>query len=369
MIKDLLQTYKHPTSSKSALTFRSPQRFRLDNMGFMQSPNPGYLENIPKTEPSFEKTPVLRPKSPYPEKSSEVMYFIETQMRNTLEITEKELETLRNIIVVQKNEMILSSFEVFQSNRDEEDFYDTIRRILSKIRGKSDRPSDKDPAKPSYFVSQRPGTAVEERKTPKQEEQRPKTSQVSQDNRPKVPELKPKIEPPKQQETVIRREELPKKAVEEVPKKKVEPQIQPQTQQPQRKPEPKAPEPPKKQEAPAKKEERKVEENKPQNTPNPKKNMLDLIFKTFFEETEEEFEPIEIGFAKYLYESGDGDLINVLNTCETIPKAVILIKDLAVKAYTQWLNDNFEEKQREYVLKNRNERSSEICSIIHVFPF
>ena len=291
-------------------------------------------------------------------------------MRDTLEITEKELETLRNIIVVQRNEMILSSFEVFQSNRDEEDFYDTIRRILSKIRGKSERPSEKDFSKPSYFVSQRPGTAVEERKTPKQEEPRPKTSQTTnQDNRPKVPELKPKNEQPqKQQETVIKREELPKKSVEEVPKK---PQIQPPQAQ-QKKPEVKPIEPPKKQEVPSKNEERKGEENRenrPQNTPNPKKNMLDLIFKTFFEETEEEFEPIEIGFAKYLYESGDGDVINVLNTCETIPKAVILIKELAVKAYTKWLEDNFEEKQREYVLKNRNERSSEICSIIHVFSY
>ena len=34
----------------------------------------------------------------------------------------------------QKNEMIQSSFEVYQSNKDEEDFFDTIKRILVKIR-------------------------------------------------------------------------------------------------------------------------------------------------------------------------------------------------------------------------------------------
>ena len=91
-----------------------------------------------------------------------------------------------------------------------------------------------------------------------------------------------------------------------------------------------------------------------------------MIFKTFFEETEEDFEPIEIGFAKSLYEESNPDLINVLNTCETIPKAVVLIRDLAINAYMKFFKDNFEEKQMEYILKNKNERNSEICSIIHV---
>jgi len=343
------------------MNFRSPQSYRLDNNNFFNSPNTNIFDSLQKTEPSFEKTPVLRPKTPYPEKSSEVMQFIEEKMRERLDISDKELETLNTIIVVQKNEMILSSFEVFQSNRDEEDFVDTIKRILSKIRGQNiERKQEKLPkeisGKASYFVSQRPATAFEEKKS---EEFRPKSQKVEQ----KIMESKPKIQERPKTEESKQRSENPKPRFED-PKQRIE-QPKQRTEEPkQRQEEPKQNKPPKPQET-----RQKVPENnagKKGNAPIAKKNMLDMIFKTFFEETEEDFEPIEVGFAKHLYEKGDSDLVNVLNTCETIPKAVVLIKQLAVKAYTDWLNSTFDEKQKDYILKNRNERSSEICSIIYV---
>ena len=75
-----------------------------------------------------------RPKSPYPERTQEIMQFIKRRMKVELLITDEELDMIQSIIMEQKNEMIQSSFEVYQSNKDEEDFFDTIKRILVKIR-------------------------------------------------------------------------------------------------------------------------------------------------------------------------------------------------------------------------------------------
>lgn len=298
------------------------------------TPNPNLHPPFFSNEPSYlpydrAKTPAMkslteRPKSPCPERNQEIMQFIKIKMMEKLRISDFELNALQNIIVNQKNEMIQSSFEVYQSNKDEEDFIDTIKRILVKIRAtnpdRQEQPKKKEPVKEqknevdsnkgSYFVVQKTSSDFNEK-------------------------------PPKNFEK---------------PMINTEKQAKPIPSQPQN----------------IEKQSKNIERGvlDPNNIPNPqinsKKNMLDMIFKTFFEETEEEFEPLEVGFAKCLYKQSDPQLIHVLNTCDTIPKAVLLIKDLAVQAYSKFFTENFEKKHVDYIMKNRNERSSEICSIIHV---
>ena len=258
------------------------------------------------------------------------MQFIEKNMKERMMITDKELEILNNIIYQQKNEMIFSSFEVYLSNKDEEDFMDTIKRILQKIRSrnleektkeniKENNMSNSDNTKASYF---------KEKPTKKSEELN------------KLPEKNEKNSI-KNKEKIIEKncEKNNEKNIEKNNEKTIEKTVEKPFEKP-------------------------AERSK--NTEKNKKNMLDMIFKTFFEETEEEFEPIEIGFAKNLYDNSNEKLIHVLNTCETIPKAVIEIKELAIKAYMSFMKENFENRQIDYILKGRNERSSEICSIIHV---
>lgn len=361
-LQDLLATSKH-SFSKSTSNFRSPQSFRLDTGGLDYKPNkttPHYLtspQNFFETNeriktPMGKSLPNERPKSPYPERSKEIIQFIETRLKDRLLITGQESAALYEIVMKEKNEMISSSFEVFLSNKDEEDFIDTVKRVLAKIRaGLEEKQQKLSESKEQYRDN---GQAAATLNSKGSYFVKPLTTSVKS--------IEKRIEPnetPKEQTkaaAVHRNENNVEKPAE---KKAAKPPINQKVVQPQTKPEPQ------RQKAPV---QQPVNNNSTSGKPpsNAKTNMLDLIFKTFFEETEEDFEPLEIGFAKHLYENSDADLINVLNTCETIPKAVVLIKELAMKAYNKFFDENFQPSQKEYILKNRNERASEICSILHV---
>lgn len=374
-MQDLVTTHKR-SQTKSAVSFRSPQSFRLDSLQLQASyPNPSRLtpQNFSSPQHFFEEpkiraqTPVIskefarnvtgenhneRPKSPYVERSREIIQFIETKARERLEISEQELLILYQMVTQQRNETILSSFEVYLSNKDEEDFVDTIKRVLNKIRSMNNSNSNSISnnssnsnnlnKSSSYFVSKpQPqfnnslGNKANVSHAPKQNREEEVKRQVNEEKRQVINEKPPiKVTKPPQQNV-----ENTKKSQVSPPVTQVSPpitQVSPPVTQ--------------------------VSQSN-----NRKKDMLDLIFKTFFEETEEEFEPLEVGFAKYLYSLQDPALITILNTCETIPKAVTLVKELAVQAYMQFFTENFEPQHVEYIMKNRLERASEICSIIHNF--
>jgi len=69
-----------------------------------------------------------RPSSPFPVKD-ELLKLINTLVRDRLK-DDSDIKLL-NKLAMQGDELLYSSFDVFESDRDEEDFIDTIKRILS----------------------------------------------------------------------------------------------------------------------------------------------------------------------------------------------------------------------------------------------
>jgi len=98
-----------------------------------------------------------------------------------------------------------------------------------------------------------------------------------------------------------------------------------------------------------------------------KESMLAVIFKTLLEETEENFEAYEIGFAKHLFKISDGILVKILNTAETIEAAVDSIKLRIENLFQAFLRNNFKPEEIDYIQMNKCERSNEICSLFCSF--
>ncbi len=74
---------------------------------------------------------IVRPTSPLPKKD-ELMRLVNNLVRKRLR--DDNLLLLLNKLILEGDELLYSTFEVFESDRDEEDFLDTLIRIVNKYK-------------------------------------------------------------------------------------------------------------------------------------------------------------------------------------------------------------------------------------------
>ena len=76
----------------------------------------------------------MRPTSPLPKKG-ELIRVVNTLVKNKLDDV-KDIKLL-NQLILEGHELLYSTFEVFESDRDEEDFLDTLLRIIKKYKNEN----------------------------------------------------------------------------------------------------------------------------------------------------------------------------------------------------------------------------------------
>lgn len=101
--------------------------------------------------------------------------------------------------------------------------------------------------------------------------------------------------------------------------------------------------------------------NVPNNQPN--QSFLAAIFKTFLEETEEEFQNYQVGMARYFFSISYPPLIEVLNTATTIESAVQSFKELIEPKFLEYLSENFNSIDVDYIHCNKADRNNEIFTL------
>ena len=260
----------------------------------------------------------------------------------------EDVEVLRGLIVKGDN-TIISCIELFNQEEDEDELVDTMMRVLVKCKdlaGNKDKIKKREAHEQNYSNlkdnNQEKKQEIQEKNQEKQEkiqEKQEKYLENQDKNQEKNQEnIKNLINPIKEKKEA----EIVKNPIKETKQEK-NPINLPKDKKIDSKPEIS--------EAPPKKE-----------------SMLSIIFKTFLEETEDQFEAYEIGFAKYLFSISSPPLLNILNTVPTIEAAVLAFKSLIEEFFTDYLNKNFKSSEDiEYIQNNKAERANEICSIFFMF--
>lgn len=92
-------------------------------------------------------------------------------------------------------------------------------------------------------------------------------------------------------------------------------------------------------------------------------SFLAVIFKTFLEETEEEFHNYQLGMARYFFSISYPPLIEILNTASTIELAVECFKALIEPKFLEYLSENFNSIDVDYIQCNKSDRNNEIFTL------
>jgi len=251
----------------------------------------------------------------------------------------EDAETLRGLIVKGDSTMI-SCIELFNQEEDEDELVDTMMRVLSKFKS----------------------LAGNTDKIKKREAHKQNNSNLNDNYRPKIQEKIEKYEEKQESQVTYQKKQ---EKTQENSKNHINPLKETEKEAPIKE---------------AKQEKNLIKpENLPKNLkidskpetsqkPPKKESMLAIVFKTFLEETEDQFEAYEIGFARYLFSISSPPLLNILNTVPTIEAAVLAFKSLIEEFFTDYLNKNFTSSEDiEYIQNNKGERANEICSIFFMF--
>ena len=138
---------------------------------------------------------IERPQSPY-KKSEKIQALVKEHVIPFLK-DELEIEILNHLIKIE-DEVLFSTFDVFESDRDEEELVDTVIRILNKQKQKRQNESNKVNEQAKATVSVEKASVI--RQEPPKKEEKEKKAVVEQIPKPQIKQEAVKLPEPIKEE-------------------------------------------------------------------------------------------------------------------------------------------------------------------------